>query len=496
MAEKQSFKEQFIRTISLYKVLPKSPEPYLTIDQIELRLNSYYVQHESSRKTLQRDLENLSNILYKGEIEKRSNIGRQAASFRLSADAQLDNQRKNLVQDEFQALITFHSYNFLKHYFPTSWQNSLKEQFDQAIITLEMKKKEAYISKLGFAFDGAFQNYLNSSNEIKELIFQSTYQDSTWLEMTYHPEDVYREPNIYLVKPHGLILRGRKQFLIASKIDQFDQVSLRTFALHRILNVRIVPERLSIDIQNLDMQKAIEQCEYEGFFNQNPEIIELKLRCDASLHHELQFSPIHENQLIYSDEQDDNFFILIASLPISFSLMNWLEQKADFITVVEPHALKIHIQDQIIKKAENYGLEYYDPSEDWDDEVEYDNSIFPDKDRAIQVLKDILDEPEQEYEDGAVQILKDMIRDDDEDNIPLPPKKTKRSTLRSYNPIDFDSTYQKAIELIKNKTFITTFEIKRGLDIDYNSSNKIIDLMQQQGLISENDEEGKRKVLI
>lgn len=496
MTEKQSFKEQYLRTVSLYKALPKAPEPFLTIDQIELKLHQYYAQHESSRKTLQRDLENLGYLLHKGEIEKRSAIGRQPAAFRLSANAQLDTQRKNIIQDEFQALITFHSYNFLKHYFPESWQDSLQEQFDQAITALQMKQKDAYISKLGFAFDGAFQSYLNPSKEIKELIFRSIYQGQTWLEMTYHPEEIDREPNIYLVKPHGLIIRGRKQFLIASKIDQHNQVALRTFALHRILNVRIVPERLSIDIQNLDMQKAIEQCEYEGFFNQNPEIIELKLRCDTSIHHELQFSPIHENQLIYSDEQDDNFFILIASLPISFSLMNWLEQKADFVTVVEPHALKIHIQDQIIKKAENYGLGYYDPSEDWDDEVEYDDSIFPDKDRAFQVLKDILNEPEQEYEDGAVQILKDMIRDDDEDNIPLPSKKTKRSTLRSYNPIDFDSTYQKAIELIKNKTFITTFEIKRGLDIDYNSSNKIIDLMQQQGLISENDEEGKRKVLI
>ena len=482
MTEKQSFKEQYLRTVSLYKALPKAPEPFLTIDQIELKLHQYYAQHESSRKTLQRDLENLGYLLHKGEIEKRSAIGRQPAAFRLSANAQLDTQRKNVIQDEFQALITFHSYNFLKHYFPESWQDSLQEQFDQAITALEMKQKDAYISKLGFAFDGAFQSYLNPSKEIKELIFRSIYQGQTWLEMTYHPEEIDREPNIYLVKPHGLIIRGRKQFLIASKIDQHNQVALRTFALHRILSARSISEQLSINIQDLDMQEAIEQCEYEGFFNKNLELTNLELRCNASLHHELLFSPIHENQLIYSDEQNNDYFILKTTLPISFSLMNWLEQKADLITIVEPHDLRMYIQDQIIKKAENYGLEYYDPAENGGDDEDYDfSSCFNEQDGAIVTLKDL---------------LHDHTIIEDEASL-FPYKKTKGSAkAASRYLIDFDIAYQKALQLIADKEFITTFEIKESLSISYDLSNHIIDSMQQQGVISEINECGKRKILI
>ncbi len=53
--------------------------------------------------------------------------------------------------------------------------------------------------------------------------------------------------------------------------------------MHRILHAEPTPESLSIDIQDIDMQKAIEQYEFEGFYNDDDQPKEIQLNCSNVL---------------------------------------------------------------------------------------------------------------------------------------------------------------------------------------------------------------------
>lgn len=461
---KQTFEEQFSRILNLYQVLPKAPHNYISINDLEPKIKNFYLHHEVPRKTIQRDLVTLGNILHKGKVEKISALGRSSASFRLSADAKLNTTKKNIIQDEFQALATIHSYRFLQNYFPKSWQASLQEHFDQAIKALELKHKKAWMAKLGIAFDGAFQNYLNPIDEVKELIFESIHEDHIWLEITYHPEDFRKQANVYLIKPHGIIVRGRKQYLIATKIDNKQRTSIRTFTLHRILVAKSVSESISIDIQNLEMQKAIDGYEYEGFFNRNDQAIEIELYCHAEILSEIQFSPIHSSQRIF--HEDGCHFSLSATLPLSYSLVDWLVQKSTCIEVIEPQYLRTEIKDKIQNQAFNYNLDVTDPDdelfEEWDENPVDENHDIHGK--AIQNLERLIADTEPFYEAPVID--------------------------------EFKTIYEKAINFILNKKEISTKDLQNNFKIGYNFSVKIIDQMEQDRVIAPIDENGIRKVLI
>ncbi|MGO1064068.1 DNA translocase FtsK [Acinetobacter lwoffii] len=455
MNSKESFVSQFFRILSVFQALPKAPNHYISIEDLLDGLKTTYEPFNAPRKTLQRDLKTLNEILHRGQIDKVIASGRRSASYRLSSDAQLNLNKHNIIQDEFQSLATIHSYKFLKPYFPESWQKTLTQQFEQAQNVLDLKNKNVWLTKFGFALDGAFQTHLNPKNEIKELIFNCIHQNDSWLEILYHPEAFGREPTRYTIKPHGVIVRGRKQYLIASKINNNRKVQIRTFTMHRILQAEPMPESLSIDIQDIDMQNAIEQYEFEGFYNDNDQPKEIQLTCSNTLLSELKFSEIHESQQIFSDERD-SFFSLTVKMPITKSFIEWLVLKAQWIEVEYPEELREEVKFQIIEMAKNYAIEVIEDEIEWqEDFVENFN-----EENAIQTLESILAAPE----DDNVLTLHDL--------------------------------FPQAVEFVSEKEMISTAELRKKLLISYNSAAKIIDQMLQLYYIKCSKQAGKYLVLI
>lgn len=455
MNAKESFVSQFYRILNVFQALPRSPNHFISIEDLLESLKTTYEPFHAPRKTLQRDLKTLNEILHRGHIDQVVASGRRSASYRLSSDVQLNLNKKNIIQDEFQSLATIHSYNFLKPYFPESWQKTLTQQFEQAQNALALKNKNVWLTKFGFALDGAFQTHLNPKNEIKELIFKCIHQDNSWLEILYHPEAFEREATRYTIKPHGVIVRGRKQYLIASKINHNRKIQIRTFTMHRILHAEQTQESLSIDIQDMDMQKAIEQYEFEGFYNDDDEPKEILLNCSNTLLSELTFSEIHESQQILSDD-GDAYFTLTAEIPITQSFLEWLVQKAQWIEVEYPEDLREEVKNRIIEMAQNYALEIIEDDIEWQKDVE---EIYNGK-SAIQTLEGILTEPE-------------------DDNV---------ITLHDLFPL--------AVEFISDKEMISTAELQKNLLISYNSAAKIIDQLLHTDFIKNSESTGKYTVLI
>lgn len=218
--------------------------------------------------------------------------------------------------------------------------------------------------------------------------------------------------------------------------------------MHRILQAEPMPERLSIDIQDIEMQNAIEQYEFEGYFIDD-EPNEIKLNCSNSLLSELTFSEIHTSQQLFNNTQDT--FTLTAKMPITQSFVEWLVQKSQWIEVEYPEQLREEIKYRIIEMAKNYAIEVVEDENGWqEDSVENFN-----EERAIQTLESTLVESEADIKPTSNEI------------------------------------FLQAVEFICDKETITTDELKKKLMISYNLAVKIIDEMLQLNYIKSDTKSNK-----
>ena len=64
-----------------------------------------------------------------------------------------------------------------------------------------------------------------------------------------------------------------------------------------------------------------------------------------------------------------------------------------------------------------------------------------------------------------------------------------------YDNGDKDELYQKAVEIIKAEGKASTSFLQRKLQIGYNRAARIIDMMEEKGIVSKANHVGKREVL-
>ena len=60
---------------------------------------------------------------------------------------------------------------------------------------------------------------------------------------------------------------------------------------------------------------------------------------------------------------------------------------------------------------------------------------------------------------------------------------------------DSDELYSKALEIIKSEGKASTSFLQRKLQIGYNRAARIIDIMEEKGIVSKANHVGKREVL-
>lgn len=85
MNTKESFVSQFFRILNVFQALPKSPNHHISIEDLLESLKTTYEPFHAPRKTLQRDLKTLNEILHRGHIDQVVASGRRSACYRLHA---------------------------------------------------------------------------------------------------------------------------------------------------------------------------------------------------------------------------------------------------------------------------------------------------------------------------------------------------------------------------------------------------------------------------
>ena len=71
----------------------------------------------------------------------------------------------------------------------------------------------------------------------------------------------------------------------------------------------------------------------------------------------------------------------------------------------------------------------------------------------------------------------------------------KAESSEQFSSDDEDNLYQKAVEIIKSEGKASTSFLQRKLQIGYNRASRIIDMMEEKGIVSKANHVGKREVL-
>ena len=69
------------------------------------------------------------------------------------------------------------------------------------------------------------------------------------------------------------------------------------------------------------------------------------------------------------------------------------------------------------------------------------------------------------------------------------------NSLTPGNEIDEDELFNQAVEIIKAEGKASTSFLQRKLQIGYNRAARIIDMMEEKGIVSKANHVGKREVL-
>jgi len=74
-------------------------------------------------------------------------------------------------------------------------------------------------------------------------------------------------------------------------------------------------------------------------------------------------------------------------------------------------------------------------------------------------------------------------------------QETSENSLSNDDDADEDELYTRAVEIIKTEGKASTSFLQRKLQIGYNRAARIIDMMEQKGIVSKANHVGKREVL-
>ena len=96
---------------------------------------------------------------------------------------------------------------------------------------------------------------------------------------------------------------------------------------------------------------------------------------------------------------------------------------------------------------------------------------------------------------GSEMCIRDRSVFDHKNEITIEEKTEDGSMAFSFNEGEVDALYSKAVNIVIEQQKVSTSYIQRYLQIGYNRAARIVEKMEDEGLISEANNAGKRQVL-
>lgn len=341
--------------MDLYRYLPREPETLLSVSDLKKYVRHLYndeIDEKSIDKNIKRDLKKLDSILTLGSLRRDVYNGNQPDRYGLTSDASIEKISSEL------ALALVMADDYLNQYLPEEIYNKIQGFFKaaekQLVRDTKLANWKSRIRILPTRYSNI--NQKKYKNVCIENIYKALLDNESWLKCIYIREYETFE-NFYVLKPHGIIQYGDKQFLMASKIQDNKKNQLRTFNIQRFSEIELIPSKLLFDVESIDLDFLVKEKEYEmAYFNR--EIKKIKLCCESYLKDDVGLFNLGENKKIH--EINEDYFILDTQCMVTQSLLNWLIEKAYSIQVLEPKDLYEKIQFYIKNAEKNYCNNYGD----------------------------------------------------------------------------------------------------------------------------------------
>ena len=153
----------------------------------------------------------------------------------------------------------------------------------------------------------------------------------------------------YRLHPLGLILRGGKNYLAASKGGKH---AVMLYAMHRFVSVDVTLHSISVDA-DINLERAIESGQAQfGTAAFMAEPLTVVMACSPAMARLLNESPLSPDQS--SRQMDDGRTEFTAQLPQSWELNWWLISRGPDVEVIQPPKLRQEIQAALQAALKQY----------------------------------------------------------------------------------------------------------------------------------------------
>ncbi|SKB32877.1 Predicted DNA-binding transcriptional regulator YafY, contains an HTH and WYL domains [Luteibacter sp. 22Crub2.1] len=155
-----------------------------------------------------------------------------------------------------------------------------------------------------------------------------------------------RESREVTIHPLGLVVRGSVQYLVCTL---FDYDNIRQLALHRLSRTRRSHEQASVP-EGFDFQayaKSAAKYESQG-------LIKLVARFSAGAAEHLRETPLSSDQQVVAAEGGEHVDVS-ATVELDQTLRWWLKAFGSNVAVIEPQALRDEMRRDAMASVEHYG---------------------------------------------------------------------------------------------------------------------------------------------
>lgn len=327
--------DKIYRLLLILHTLPRAPRGKVTTAEIMSRLNA--AGHEVNIRTVQRDLENLTET-----FDIASDKAKPAGWFWLRDAIPMGVPSL----DPHSALVLQLAKKHLERLLPAATLAHLTPQFQQASETLKTYGNglRKWQEKVRVLPRGPMMHIPPIKVQAQAEIYDALLKDKR-VRVRYRPG--LNGAKDYEVNPLGLIVRDHLTYLICSKCDDNE---IRQFLLHRVVSAEMLdtpsqcPEGFNLDAYILQGEMSFPQ----------GHTIQLCIALNEYAARQVRDCPLSADQQVTEPEEDSEDVIIQATVQDTMELRWWLLSFGDEVEILEPPELREWFKESAENMAEYY----------------------------------------------------------------------------------------------------------------------------------------------
>lgn len=319
--------DSLLRYFDMLSMIPRQPNDISTPELLSKLQNAGY---EVDLRTVQRDLVKLSDShvfpICSTENSKPLRWFWPSNSKYLQLPTMASNEALTFKMVE----------TFLQPLLPPSIKSQLAAYFQTAENVLNTSPLASWIDKVRVIPSSLSLLPAEIDTTVLAVIYEALLKNRK-IQATY--QAVEQDTKTYRVNPLGLVFRNNVVYLVAT-IGDFQDI--RQLALHRFIAAELADSEISIP-EEFSLDSYIQQSEFDYPTNDIHQTLPIKFKITSFMKQLLQETPINLDQQISEMENEDDFYLLTATVSNTEQLRWWIRSFSTNIEILEPQELRAEL---------------------------------------------------------------------------------------------------------------------------------------------------------